>query len=528
MTEQPSADRSDFELTHWGQVARRRKRLVLTCVVLALALAALGLVRSGTNYAARATVALGTPVEEGPAAGPDADEEADLAVGRAFTEQVLAGLPEGVVLTAEPRGSRALLFEAVAGDPDTAVAAVTAHAKAYVDARLATARAQYDASAESLAQAMAAVDAQLGQALPAERALLEAQRNAYGQTRQQLLVRRELAVGAGPRVIEPPARPSGAESRPVLAHALIALTAGLVVGLALAAVVDARDDRVRDRATLAAAARRAPRPPAVHAVPTLRRRGAAVAGDEPAPDPVLAASGSSAGDWYAQLRLELDGLGQGSTVLQVTSCVEDDGALEVSYNLAAAFARSGHRAAVLRLDGRGTPLRSPGVQMGPVRTTVSSTRALLEGVPVEHALAATGEQPRLFVIEDDGQRAPVDAFGTAGADTFFEDLRTHVDVVVVLTRPVLPYPEPLAVSRHADAVVLVARAGVTRRRDLVRAMDALTAVGSRVGALVLVQSAGRRGHDDPPAPRRDGEEEPYEQAAGDQPHARAGRQLTAA
>jgi tyrosine-protein kinase Etk/Wzc len=77
-----------------------------------------------------------------------------------------------------------------------------------------------------------------------------------------------------------------------------------------------------------------------------------------------------------------------------------------------------------------------------------------------------------------------------------DELATHADLVLCDSSPVLLVPESLFLAAAVDAVILVAKAGSTRARDLRRAVTALESVGARVAGVVVneVQPSQLRSH----------------------------------
>jgi capsular exopolysaccharide synthesis family protein len=63
--------------------------------------------------------------------------------------------------------------------------------------------------------------------------------------------------------------------------------------------------------------------------------------------------------------------------------------------------------------------------------------------------------------------------------------RKEYDRIVIDTAPVLAVSDTQAVAAMADAVVLVARAGITRRRALIRARDLLWRVNVKITGVVV-------------------------------------------
>jgi Mrp family chromosome partitioning ATPase len=69
------------------------------------------------------------------------------------------------------------------------------------------------------------------------------------------------------------------------------------------------------------------------------------------------------------------------------------------------------------------------------------------------------------------------------------------DWIVIDSPPLATFADALTLANQADAVVLVARSGLTGRQDLQRAVDTLKANRSRIAAVVLNACDQRRNKD---------------------------------
>ena len=86
------------------------------------------------------------------------------------------------------------------------------------------------------------------------------------------------------------------------------------------------------------------------------------------------------------------------------------------------------------------------------------------------------------------------AMGLLSADNIsrlFDLAKGHADLVVFDSAPVLAVADNLALASMVDAVILVVRAGVTQRRDLVRAKAMLDKVRAPVVGAVLNRVSSR-------------------------------------
>lgn len=67
----------------------------------------------------------------------------------------------------------------------------------------------------------------------------------------------------------------------------------------------------------------------------------------------------------------------------------------------------------------------------------------------------------------------------------FEGLRTHFDTALVDSPPVLPVTNTAVLVPRVDGTILVAKAGATIRRAVIRAMEILDQVDGNVVGTVL-------------------------------------------
>jgi len=80
---------------------------------------------------------------------------------------------------------------------------------------------------------------------------------------------------------------------------------------------------------------------------------------------------------------------------------------------------------------------------------------------------------------------PAELLDSARARDIFTRLRDQYDLVLIDSPPVLPVTDAAILSRHADATLMVAAAGQTRRSDLHRAIEKLDQVGATILGTVL-------------------------------------------
>lgn len=77
-----------------------------------------------------------------------------------------------------------------------------------------------------------------------------------------------------------------------------------------------------------------------------------------------------------------------------------------------------------------------------------------------------------------------------------EALKGHADIVVLDCPPVIPVADAAVLAERVEATLLVVTAGLTRRRDVSRALEVLRHVDAPVAGLVLngVSAEGAYGY----------------------------------
>jgi capsular exopolysaccharide synthesis family protein len=168
----------------------------------------------------------------------------------------------------------------------------------------------------------------------------------------------------------------------------------------------------------------------------------------------------------------------------VTSPEGSHGKTTVSFGLAATVARAGARTLLVDGDLR----RGRIAQMLNLHPSPGLIDILLEHATLEDATVSSPDTPTLDVIpagalgEDPGELLTV-AFPRVLAQ-----LEQEYDFVVIDSTPVVPISDARVVARFADATLLVAHAGVARRRQIRTAIERLALISVRPIAAVLNSS----------------------------------------
>ncbi len=489
---------------HWESLARRRWLPVLALCVLGGLLAFASVEDRGTSFRAMTTVSVQSPLDSAGTSPPSADQlqaELDLADSAFVRATALKNLPGTVTLsTTSSANSGVITFTATTTSATVAVRAADAYAAAYLEIKNKTLLSQFDVAISSLQQAATALQVRrAASTTEPEKVALDSQIKAYAARLQDLLLRRVLAPSQTPQVVAPASRPTKPVPKHLLSYVLIGAAAGFVVGLALAGIAEHRDDAIRDPEDLVEAYRQSALtadfllPPLVISLPTERGRRRRFRRRKASASLPLAGVGTAAANWYGLLRASLDTrLNEpGQAVVLVASAVGEDGATTVALNLAAAFARTQRSTVLLELGVPST--LGPALGLPPKLGIATAVDVLLGDAALTDAVRPANLQAGLWLTSVGTRPLPLDQLGTAGPDSLLAQLREQASVTVVAAPALVSHPEVPVLAGLVDRVVLVAKAGVTRGRDVRLAVDALFQIGAEVSALVLADAAPQRG-----------------------------------
>jgi capsular exopolysaccharide synthesis family protein len=202
-------------------------------------------------------------------------------------------------------------------------------------------------------------------------------------------------------------------------------------------------------------------------------------------------TGTPAVESFRALRTTLQhtGNGKGARVVLLTSSGPQEGKTTISANLAASFARGGHR--TLLVDG---DLRRPRVHTATGRENLVGLSSVLSGeASLRDAVSPSPGEPNLFVLPS-GPIPPDPSELLSGPRlkaTIEEACRTY-DRVLIDSPPIVSVTDPCILAQHADVVVLVIAHGRTSTLLIRRARESLEAVGSKAhGAVINNASPGR-------------------------------------
>jgi capsular exopolysaccharide synthesis family protein len=198
----------------------------------------------------------------------------------------------------------------------------------------------------------------------------------------------------------------------------------------------------------------------------------------------VAEPNSPAAESYRSLRTSLQFARQEQQLrsLVVTSPGASEGKTATLANLGVVFAQAGERVVLVSCD-----LRRPriGAFFG-LDEQAGLTGVLLDQRTLEETILPVPGFDRLSLLPAGPVPPnPAELLDSARARDIFTRLRDQYDLVLIDSPPVLPVTDAAILSRHADATLMLAAAGQTRRSDLHRAVEKLDQVGVTILGTVL-------------------------------------------
>lgn len=279
------------------------------------------------------------------------------------------------------------------------------------------------------------------------------------------------------RVIDGASRPSTPIAPRPGRNLLLGSVFGLGSGVALALLLESVDRSVKTAAQAAAITGR----PLLAVVPKRKR----------AEDLIAPGDSDPSHEAFRSLRTAIRFLAVDHPLrsILVTSPAPDEGKTTTAVNLALAFAESGARVVLVDADLRRARLADIFEVEGDVGVTsvltgeVHAAQALVEVRPNLLLLPAGPTPPN-----------PAELVGSEAMARLLVDLDDpdRVDVVIVDAPPVLPVTDAVALSPQVHAVILVLRAGRTRRDAAEETVRRLGVVSAEVIGCVL-NAVPRRG-----------------------------------
>lgn len=473
----PTAGGSFLDLRDYGNVVRRRWKLIASCVAVAIGLAVVWTMIQTPAYSASAEILVKPPTDLEQQINMENEQQILLSLPVAQKAQVAlggTGDPAGLlrhVDVSTPKDADVLQIHFQDSDPQHAAAGALAFANAYFEFKTEAAKAVILSQKTALEDQISALQGQPGSkpliaTLNGELAAITATRIDPGQ----ILVQ--------PTVPQHPSSPN------LIFNIILAAFLGGVLGLVLAFVRERLDDRLRGRSDLEEVLG-APVITMIPQVPSWRDQGSAHLVTMEAPR-------SPAAEAYRTLRTSIlvAAAEQGYKTLMVVSALAGEGKTTTAANLAVVLAQADKRVVLISAD-----LRRPRLHeffgLGPSERGLSE---VLEGNRKAWESLRSGRVDNLWIMASGHvSEQPTELLQSEAMRELLADQREVVDFIIVDCPPVLAVADALVLAPLADAILYVANEQVTPRGAVVAARAQLDQVGAHLlgGVLNDVQGSGR-------------------------------------
>jgi exopolysaccharide transport family protein len=190
-----------------------------------------------------------------------------------------------------------------------------------------------------------------------------------------------------------------------------------------------------------------------------------------------------------QMGLVLSNVDKRPKVVLVTSSVPSEGKTTVAISLARLAAAGRLKALVIDAD-----LRRPSVAETVRLTTTTNglVQALTGDVPLEQCLVKDPKSTATILPAYRVAGSPPDILGSIAMERIIEGLKSHYDLIILDSAPLLPVNDTKVLARLADAVLFVVRWEKTPRDAVIEAARALADIHAPVAGVVLARADAKR------------------------------------
>ena len=206
---------------------------------------------------------------------------------------------------------------------------------------------------------------------------------------------------------------------------------------------------------------------------------------------------SSVSESYRTLRINLNLKPSQKTIL-ITSSEPREGKTTVMVNLGLVLAQKGLKTLLVSTDLRRPALaktfgidRKPGlyeVIAGAMKldeAIKSISDVMLGDIHFEEIIKAPGIQNIWLLTSGSLVSNPAEIFESAHLPSLISELRSRFDIVLFDSPPILPIADASALASKVDLVILCYEIGRTSKSALLRAKSQLDAVGAKIAGVVL-------------------------------------------
>ncbi len=437
-----------MELRDYLRTARRRWKIIVTCLLVAVALGALVTVKATPEYSSSARLFVSTSQSDSSQAyqgGLFSQQRvtsyADLVNGQELSKRIIRAL--GLAMT-PPELSKKISATAV---PETVILEITVT----------------DPSPE------------------------EAQRLAAAASTQMIKLISDIETPPGKKqapikatVVDPASLPMSPVSPKPLRNLGLAAVLGLLLGAGLAVAREMLDTTVKT-------------PDDVSGIANMPVMGTIALDTSATKRPLITALDSHAPrvEAFRVLRTNLQfvDVDHDSKVFVVTSSLPGDGKTTTSTNLAITLAQAGER--VLLLDG--DLRRSRVAETLRLEPAVGLTTVLVGRIDLEDAIQNTHVRNLSALTSGAIPPNPAELLQSHAMSDVLKKVRKMFDVVIMDAPPLLPVTDAALITAQADGALLVVRHGKTTREQIRHSVERVNAVDGKLLGAVL-NMVPMRGH----------------------------------
>lgn len=175
-------------------------------------------------------------------------------------------------------------------------------------------------------------------------------------------------------------------------------------------------------------------------------------------------------------------------VIVMTSSLPGEGKTTTAINLALTTAMAGQRVVLVEADLR-RPLIAQRLQLD---GAVGTTNVLIGKVSLADALQEYGSSGLQVLASGPIPPNPSELLQSHAMETLLTDLRGKFDVIIVDAPPLLPVTDAALIAAQADGAVIVIRHGRTTRDQLQHSIERLEAVDAKALGIVINQAPSRK------------------------------------
>ena len=336
---------------------------------------------------------------------------------------------------------------------------------------------QRDANRQFLHSALVLVRGQLAALSPAQRV------GADGLDLQEHLHTIALLASLGynnVQVAQEAAVPTSPSSPKASRNTVLGAIGGLLLGIALALLIERLDRRVRDADTFESLYRL----PILGAVPksSAFSRSTKLGGEGAKPLPPMEAEAFG----LIRARLRFLNADRGLRSVLIAAPEPDDGATTIACNLACSAARSGSRVLLLEVDMRRPAVaRQLGAQAGPGLAEILTGAVTIDQGIQSVTLADGRHRMDVLVAGMALPLSPGESLESRMMDTLLADITRSYDLVVIDAPPLNVVSDAIPLLMKVDGVVMVGRIGHSRRDAAEELQKVLAGSGASVLGIVV-------------------------------------------